>query len=214
MRCLAVLFVLLLPALAPAQISVPANVAAHKPIVAKLSANLPPGAQLRGSWNVTGGDFLEADANAIHIWAGPGVHTVSANGIWVLTKTVTIDGQELQVLIDFGQYAYSAEFKVGGVVPPVPPPQPPGDRWAIIVEETSNRTPQLAALWLQLRKTPPASKLLILDKDHPAAAYKAYFSAAAAVPLPALVVVATDGSVVSAAPCPLTLEAIKAEVGK
>lgn len=197
-----------------AQITVPAQTAAYKPVVATLAATLPPGAQLRGSWSVTGGDFLEVDANTVHVWAAPGVHTISASGVWVLTKSVTIEGQNVPILIDFGQYAYTTQFTIAAVGPPVPPPAPPGNRWALIVEETSIRTPQQAALWLQLRKAFGQRKLLILDQDNPSAAWGPFFAHAAGVARPALVVFAGDGAFVRAVPCPATVAAVQAEVAK
>jgi hypothetical protein len=209
MRAFSVLLVLLTAGITQAQITVPASVEAHKPVVATLKATLPDGAQLRGTWSVSGGEYLQVDPLTIHIWAATGVHTVAASGVWVVTKRVTLpDGQALDALVDFGQYQYTADFTVGKAVPPGPPPIPPGNKRAVILEETSQRTPQQAALWLQARKALGA-KLLILDKDLPSAA--AYSAAAGAADLPALVVLVGD-QVVTVSPCPATLEALQKAV--
>ena len=214
MRLFAAVLLWLTAATAHAQITVPAQVDAHQPIVAVLAENIPDGAKLEYAWRVTGGDFLEVDGKTIHVWAAPGNHTITARGYWILTKRVTMpDGQEFDALLGFGQFDHSADFKVGGTVPPVPPPHPPGNRWPFIVEESSRRTTQQAALWQQVRLA-FKSKYAIEDRDNPSSAYKAYFAAASAVQLPALVVVAADGSIVSAVPCPETLDGIRQQVAR
>ena len=209
----ACVLVALLPGLASAQITVPSPVESHKPIVATLAATLPPGAQLRGAWNVTGAEFIEVDASKIHIWAAPGVHTVVASGVWVVTKDVTIDGQTVPVLVDFGQYNYSAQFTVAADGPPVPPPVP-GQRRGLIVTETAQQTPAQKQLFLELRKAYSDQLLPIIDRSHPPVAYSAAVSACGNQ-VPALVVLAADGvTIVRVVPLPATAEAVKQELSK
>jgi hypothetical protein len=55
---------------------------------------------------------------------------------------------------------------LGGTVPPVPPPLPPGSKWILILEETGDRTAQMGNLLIAIRRQPELSKLVqILDKD-------------------------------------------------
>lgn len=213
LRTIAVLLVLVLAHAAHAEITVPATIAPYKPIVAVLkTANVPPGAQVRGTWSVTGGDLVQVQADTVHVWAPPGTYTVTASGVWVLTEPVEVNGKTIPVLIDFGQYSESATFTVGGVVPPVPPPTP-SKAWGVILEETRERTPQQAALWLKVRSEFQAGpKLLILDQDSPDAA--AYLSAVGGLSLPVLLVCNESGQVVSSAACPTTLAAIKKALGR
>ena len=211
MRFLACLLALLAAANSHAQIVVPATIEAHKPLVATLSDPIPEGAAIELTWRVEGGEFLPLDGRSVHIWAAPGAHKITARGYWLLTKRVTLpDGQAFDALLGFGQIDHEATVTVGG---PSPPPPPPGKAWGVILEETSERTPQQAALWLQARtafKSGP--KFLILDDDSPDAA--PYLRHASALPRPALVVLADDGALVSAAPCPMTLDAIKKALGR
>jgi len=214
MRILSACWPLLWASTAWGQIMVPSEIPAHKPIVATLADIVPEGAKLDCNWRLTGGEFVRVDGRTIHIWAAPGRHVLTARGYWLLTKRIVLpDGQEFDALLGFGQIDHEAEFVVTGGSP-VPPPPPPGPRWAVILEETSERTPQQAALWGQIRKEfKSGPKVLILDDDSPDAA--AYLRPANAVPRPALVVFALDGAeaVVSAVPCPQTLAEIKQVLG-
>jgi hypothetical protein len=158
---------------AAAQIVVPHDNEPHAPIVATLSLDgVPAGAQIRGGWQCSSGcAYLDgAEKHQVHIWAPPGTHTLSASGVWVLTEPVEIAGKQVQVLVDFGQYSYSAQFQVGqGDDQPQPNPTPtPGKlTWVVVIEESGQRTPQQAVVISQLREWCRANKhpMLLIDKD-------------------------------------------------
>lgn len=205
--------------LARGQISVPAETPDHVPIVATLSAPLPEGAQVRGTWAVTDGDFLPVDHNTVHIWAPPGKHIVTARGVYVVTRLVNLPGESepVPILLDFGQYEYTAEFSVAGG-PPVPPPPPPGQRWAVIVDETSLATPQNRNLYQQLRRAFPTSRLLILDPDQLLPAFPLIARAVNAGPekpsFPVLVIVGAAGDVLRTVEVPRSVDALKQELAR
>jgi hypothetical protein len=203
---------LLPPGVSLGQITVPPTVESHKPICATLAAPLPEGAKIKGGWTVSAAEFLQVSDTEIHIWAAPGVHEVTYQGAYVVTRDVTIEGQVIPVLVDFGQFNYRASFTVGQSVPPVPPPVP-GKRRGLIVEETSQRTPAQKSLYLELRKAFSDQLLPIVDRSHPPAAWAAAVSATGTV-APALVVIAADGSVLRVVPLPSTVAAIQAELSK
>jgi len=195
------------------QILIPATVEPYKPIGAKLQKlNVPPGALVRGSWSISGGESVQCDADTVHIWAPPGTYTVTASGVWVLTRLVKIEGQEVPILVDFGQYSESAKFTVSGGTPPVPPPVP-GNRWGMIVEETAIRSPAQAALFLQVRQVFARDFLPIVDRSDYPSKWSRYVGAAGSS-LPALVVIAADGSIVRSVKCPATVEALKQELAR
>jgi len=118
---------------AAAQIEVPDKVDVHKPLVAtlQLGEQIPEGAKVRGSWDVPGAAWLPC-GDSIHIWAAPGTVKITASGVWVLTRDVTVGEETFPVLVDFGQYNYNAEVLVGeDPNPPPPPPPPPGGPYEI-----------------------------------------------------------------------------------
>ena len=200
MRAILLFLAFLWPSLAYSQITVPDRVDVHKPIVAtlQLGEQIPEGAKVRGSWDLPsaswlpvclpedidpiilaalkakGIDVLKACGKSIHIWAPPGKHVITASGVWVLTRDVTIGEETFPVLVDFGQYNYNAEVLVGedpNPPPPPPPPPPPENAVAVILEETDDpRPPWAAKLWGEIRQKWPdkpneLSKVLILDDD-------------------------------------------------
>jgi hypothetical protein len=235
-----------------ADIEVKPQYDANEKIVVKVFAtNVPEGAKLRGSFQVTDAEWdlvsvpntveLRAAASGLkgvmtsvpaeaqpaiktaideidkavsgetfHVWAATGRHTITASGVWVMTKTVTIGTDTVDVLIDFGQYNYTKTFIVGeGDV--VPPPQPPGVRRAVILEETSDRTPAFALLKQQLLNEFLPERMQILDDDLAAASQ--YLPLAKESVRPVLLVLEGD-KLVRALPCPDSVSAIKAEVSK
>jgi hypothetical protein len=103
---------------------------------------------------------------------------------------------------------------VTGSVPPVPPPVPPvppGARKVVILEESSQRTPQQANLYLQLLLSD--LKPLILDKDQPSS--QKYLKHVQGLPLPVFLVLAgTAEDLVRAVPLPGSLEESRAEVNR
>lgn len=193
----------------------------HEPIVATVTVTeVPEGAKLRGSFSVTNGSYLQAGENVYHLWCGPGKHTLTAQGVWVLTKDVTLEGQTFPVLLDFGQFSYVREIVVGEGDEPVPPP-PPGSRWAVIWEETEQRNQHrgLGDLFLQLRKEFQDERLLIKDvTDLPPSLRALESQRPPSVQLPVLMVIARqqDGTdkVVRSVALPSSVDAVKAEIAK
>ena len=217
----------MMPAICAGQgIEVPKQIAEGEPIVAVLvPKDIPDGALVRGGWKITDAKFLPAaQKNTIHIWAKPGKHVISANGVWVLTKDIKVGDQTVPVLVDFGQYSYEATFVVGEVKPdppdptpgPTPHPTPPGKVWVIIVEETKHRTPEQAKLFLDIRKNLNV-KVAIADRDqNHSPSLDAYLEIVKEddMPLPAMFVVTEDGTVWYKGKLPGTLAEIEKLVGR
>ena len=191
---------------------------ANEPIVATVTiTDVPVGAKLRGSFAVSDGSYLPAGENVYHVWAPSGKHTVTAQGVWVLTEPVVVGDKTIQVLVDFGQFSYSRTFQVGSEVPPGPFPQPPpvpvGERWSVIFEETSQRTPQQASLFVQLRKSSP---IQILDVSQLPPAWSALEKQRPAnLPLPVQMVLVRkpdkSSQVIRTVALPSSVDAVKAE---
>jgi hypothetical protein len=208
-------------AIARADIEVKDFYEANEPIAIRVQpTGVPEGARLRGSLQVTDASTLQPipTESVFYCWAGPGKHTVSASGVWVMTKSITVGTETFDVLIDFGQYTYVKTFTVAGEVPPVPPPLPPvppvppGERWAVIWEESSQRTPQQAALYVQLRKSFTKNRLLILDVSQLPPAWEAYRKMLPAnQDLPALQVLAGDKQV-RVVSCPSSVDAVQGAI--
>lgn len=211
MRTITILLLMLLTRAALADIEVAPQYDPHEPIVATVTiTDVPQGAKLRGSFAVEGGSYLPAGENVYHVWAGPGTHKVTAQGVWVLTEDVTIGERTVPVLVDFGQFAYAKTFTVGPEVPPpFPDPQPDqSKRRLVILEESAERTAKQAALWLSLLQTYPDQKILILDDDLPVAAK--YLPLAEKVARPALLVLEGD-KLIRAIPCPSSAAGVEQE---
>jgi hypothetical protein len=147
------------------------------------------GAPAAGRWVVFASGFLEvkpeviADGKAI-VWQGPaGEYAVVFFGS------------------DSSEPVVSKVVLGGGVpnpFPPTPPvpPTPPGQRWAIVWEESSERTPAQASLYVALRKQFKTERLLILDVSTLPPAWEAYRKLVpASQVLPALQVLAADKQV-------------------
>jgi len=98
-----------------AQIAIPEVSPPHTPIVAQIAfSGIPEDARTRGTISITDGAWLPAgEADTYHIWAAPGSHTITAQGMWVLTRDVQVGDETLPVLVDFGSYRYTAAFTVG-----------------------------------------------------------------------------------------------------
>ena len=202
-----------LPGIALGQITVPSQVDSHKPICATLAASLPDGARIKGGWTVSAAEFIQVSDTEIHIWAAPGPHAVTFEAAYVVTRDVTIEGQVIPVLVDFGQVKYSATFTVAAAGPPVPPPIP-GQRRGLIVEETANRTPAHKTLFLEIRKAFSDSLLPIIDRSKPPGEWADEVSAIGSMPVPVLVVLADSGALVRIVPLPATVEGVKTELAK
>jgi hypothetical protein len=214
---LGIVFLLLFASAAWGDIEVKPQYDEHEPIVATVTiTDVPEGAKLRGSFAVSDGSYLPSGENVYHIWCPPGKHTLTAAGVWVLTKDVTVGDQTFPVLLDFGQFSYTRQFTVGEDVPPVPPTPvpPPGVRWAVIWEESSQRTPQQAALYVQLRKSFTKNRLLILDVSQLPPAWEAYRKMLPAnQDLPALQVLAGDKQV-RVVSCPSSVDAVQGAINE
>jgi hypothetical protein len=208
-----------------AQINVPAEVEQHKLVVASLAAPIPDGAYLAdGGWEIVGSGSQVADtrpSGAEIVWTGPpGEYQVLYDGV-LLQDVTFVDGAKNPVTIRsyVGRIKERATCTIKGGQPdpgPDPPVPPPGTRWALVVEESSTRTPAQANLWTALRKDLPLSRLLIVDKDSRADSLRPYLSSIpAGTPLPVLCVVhQATGEVVRVVPVPGTVEAFKQELSR
>jgi len=218
-----VLAFLLAPSLR-AGITIDTEVEPHEPIIATVTLdNVPEGAKIRGSVTLGPGAWWHPgpQTGTYHIWAKPGTHAIVATGIWVQTRDVEINGEMLSVLVDFGQYNYQAIFKVKEDQPPDPPPPPPGERWGLIIEETSQRTPAQARLWLEARQSIPADRLIIVDRDTSSSRLRPFINKlngqSTPIPLPAFLLISVDREgreeANHAGPCPGSLQEIKELLG-
>jgi hypothetical protein len=146
----------------------------------------------------------------IHIWAPPGSYTVE-----LITTRLQIDWEKKTW--QFLQDEHTAAIVVKGVGPdpgPDPPVPPPGQRWALVVEETGQRTPQQAALLTKLRSE-YQSRLVIADKDSTASKLRPYISKVpATIPLPVLVVASMDGVIIRVVALPQTVEGFRQEMAR
>jgi hypothetical protein len=224
-----VLAVLAFTATAFADIEVKPQYDANEPIRAVVTiTDVPAGAKLRGSFAVSDGSYLPVVENTYDIWAAPGKHTVTAQGVWVLTEPVVVGDKTIQVLVDFGQFSYSRTFTVGPEVPTPPPfpptppvpPVPPGQRWAVIWEETDQqRTPVQGNLYLNLRKEFPDERLQILDVTNLPPSLRVLESQRPpSLPLPVLMVVVRqpDGAdrLLRTVPLPSSVADVVEEIAK
>lgn len=126
----------------------------------------------------------------------------------------------------------SSTVIVGETPPPQPPPLPPnpdptpippapvqGPGWAIIVEETANRTTQQAivlspsATWKAAIEA-KGHHWRIYDKDESDPIKKGFVVAATKVGLPALLVVSNTGKLIDTVPLPSSSEGIEAAMKK
>jgi hypothetical protein len=139
------LLILALCSQAAAQITVPDSVDPHTPIVATLASPIPDGAQVQGGWSVTEGQFLPVPGG-VHIWAGPGKHTVAFRGMWIKTRPIEINGEVVQVLEGFGFVDEQATVTVGEDPGPDPPDPPtPGGPYQIMLFYDADRLDNLPA---------------------------------------------------------------------
>lgn len=209
-----VVLTLLTTALAWGDIEVADTVKPYEPIVAKVTiTGVPEGAKLRGSFQVTDAQYIQVDEQTFHLWAKPGTHAITAQGVWVLTKDVTVEGQTFPVLLDFGQYIYNKSFVVeGGDDPVPPPPPPPGTRIGVILEESADRTPAQGLLWAQLRKEYQPGRMLILDDDQPEA--QKYLPLSKLTQRPVLLVLTDKGALVREVSAPSSVADVAKEMAK
>ena len=201
----------------------------HEPIVATVTiTNVPDGAKLRGSFAVSDGSYLAAGENVYHVWAPPGTHVATAQGVWVLTKDVTVEGQTFPVLLDFGQFSYAREFTVGEVpvpVPPIPPVPPIHGPWQIVMfydqDQLDNLPAEQRALLTSLayrQKLEAAGHLVLgvfaIQSVHINSKFAAYLDAVKGDPMPRVALASLQGGQVVDAPLPASfadLETLLAE---
>lgn len=212
----ACLALLLLTSPAWAEIQVKTKYELGEPITPTLTDKIPDGAIIYGGWQVTAGATLEkcpCCSTWCAVWVkATGTYTVSFSGVWFTFKEVTLDGEKVKVVTAMGQVDQKAAFEVAGSDPP---PPPPGERWGMIIEESSERTAKQAALYQQVRDQIKSPTVLILDKDQPGSAAPLVSQAIALKPgtLPLLVTVSSAGTVATVTALPDSLTAIKSQLG-
>ncbi len=205
------------------QITVPTEVEPYTLVPALIDMDLPEGSYLAdGGWEVIPENLDNAaDMHAVDkemVFVGPpGRYTVIYDGV-ILQDVSVPDGNGGTITIRnyMGRIKGRAVCTIKGEeVNPTPPPTPEG-QWAVIVEETEEMTPQRGNLWVTLRTKYTLSKLLIVDQDSKAASLEPYLKAVrdSQLPLPVLVVVSVDGSVVRAVSCPTTVAGVTEEISK
>lgn len=225
---LAFLTFLAMCATALADIDVKPAYDAHEPIVASITiTDVPVGAKLRGSIQVTDGSYLPAGENVFHIWAAPGKHTIKASGVWVLTSDVKVGDQVVPVLVDFGQYNYERSFTVGGENPPNPPDPPtPGGPYQVAIFYDADQLDNLPAEQRALL-TSLTYRQKLKEQGHVVlgvfaaqsigqvpSKFKAFIDAVAADPLPRLAVASTKGGKVADVPLPATFAELEQLLAK
>ena len=224
-RSLLALALCVIPAsLLLAQVKVEPRYEPHVPIVAEYQATVPPDAQIQANWSVTGAaKLVQVSPLKVHVWAPPGTYDVGLFGLWLKTREVDIAGAKVQVLEGFGLLNSKSTFVVGQVDPPNPPnpPDPPAPQpqkvTAVVIEESSQRTPAQAsvvlspaiAAWVQAgehkwyvfdRDAEKAGRVPVCDsrgcrteeRGGLDASFKSFFDAARGKPLPRLVIAAQD----------------------
>lgn len=97
-------------------------------------------------------------------------------------------------------------------VPPIVEPVPSGKvAWVLVVEETAERTPEVAAVLLDPWWKSSGIKFRIYDKDMPEAADAV--KAVGAIKLPAVVITDKAGNVLRKGELPRTIDAVRRFVG-
>jgi hypothetical protein len=208
MRSLLLLLLMALPAYG--QIKAPAQVDEHAPIVC--TSEQAADVYL---WRISGAAkrIVLDNGKTVHVWAPPGSYEIT-----LTTIAIVIDWEKKSKDVVYQEHV--AQLKVGNAPEPGPNPNPqpppPGSRWALVVEETSQRTVPQANLWVALRKELPLSKLLIVDRDTTAQSARKYINVIpSSIPLPALVIVHQEsGEVVRVVPVPGTLDEFKKELAR
>ncbi len=228
-----------------AALMIPPTHKQNAPIVATYRPTIPEDAQLQITWTVDApAQLVTVPPATVHVWAPPGLYSLSIRGLWTKTRTVTVEGKPAQLLEGMGLLDDRATFTVEATAPPTPqpptpPPTPPTPAKpahvsAVIIEETSKRTPAQAAAifdaglqdWAKTR----GHQVYVFDKDldpdkptetpdDPKTAsaappkapdkFKPFFQSARDKPLPRLVIAETGATAVTVdVPCPETAAAI------
>lgn len=136
------IFLLLLSAVAQAQIDLPAEIELGQPIVAKLRMPMPPGAEVEGvGWSIPAGmTNIEVDESTQHLWVKKaGTYTITFKAFWVLIKEVTFkdgDGNPVTIksYLGHGLVDEKATIVVKGDSGPNPPdpPTPTGEKQIVL----------------------------------------------------------------------------------
>jgi hypothetical protein len=112
------------------------------PIPISVNAEVPEGATVKGpGWIIPKGVHVyQVTASQLVVCAAPGTYTIEYKLRWLHIVPITFkdfDGKEVtfQNYLGSDDVEEKATFQVvGGEVPPVPPPTPVGQKWAIIWE--------------------------------------------------------------------------------
>jgi hypothetical protein len=207
----------------------------YQPIEARCACVLPEGAKLRVSWQTpksVAARAHPAGKTALYLWAPPGSHTIQMTQIMDFPETLVIlvpnptpeDPEGLDEPLKktitiftkpstFAQYSHT--FRVSGKVDPEPDPDPDPDNGevtsVVIIEETDQRTPMIAAILQEVRQRGlNVRKLYIGDKDQPS--FQSVYRAVVGQPLPQIVALNKDGKVIRKGPLPMTYDAVLAFV--
>lgn len=218
MRYVVFLLTLLLSAAAYAQIEVAPETPVYTPIPISVTSTVPDGAKVDGPGWVwpEGVNKIEVGPNKFIVCAPPGEYTIEYHLEWLHIVPVTfIDGSGKEITIQSylgsGKTNYTAKFKVLGGTPPVPPPDPvpPGNRTAVILMESEQRTPAEALLYQQLALELKPPKLQILDDDQPSAQkYLPLLPSSMSTVRPVMLVMVGE-TVARVVPLPSTVAAVK-----
>ena len=157
-----------------------------------------------GKWIViSAGEFLPVPVTAVD--GGKSIIFQADAGKFGIFYFPPNDGQPVVQVLVLGK----------GVVPPKPDPPvpPPGTRWAVIFEQTEQRTPAQAALYVALRKQFTKDRLMILDVDQLPAKWEALRKLANPSGLPALAVYAGT-EIVRTVPLPSSVDGVIVEVAR
>lgn len=217
---------MLIPAIAAGQLTVPPESEQYVPIPVTLKAMVPDGAQIKSGPGLVwpeGVNKIEVAPGQWVVCAPPGEYTITYKVSWLHIVPITFkdfDGKEVtfQNYLGSGDVDEKATFKIKGEVKPEPKPEPgpgptppPGDRTAVILEESKDRTGAQAAMYDDLRQKFPKLKVQLLDDDQDQA--QKYLHLVPANVRPALVVLQSD-QVVRALACPAKADEVAAEVAR
>ncbi|MFZ5833210.1 MAG: hypothetical protein ACOY3P_24240 [Planctomycetota bacterium] len=174
----------------------------------------------------------EANAPALKLAVSGGLLTVTpelpfaAKRTWrvlpgtgptrTLILSVATDGDPVVYLYQIGPYGAQPQPEPDPKPDPQPDPKPepepqptPSELWAVVVEESSQRTPEQAAILAspQVRALFPEGRFRVLDQDAQAADAKTYLDRSRGKPLPVLYLIDPQARVHYEGPLPATLEA-------
>jgi hypothetical protein len=154
------------------------------------------------TWLVLGGECQVKQRLELVLGMVDGKPVWSAAPYVVVTPTKAAEAVYVILTVDrAGGFAQQASL---GVALGPPPDPPPGKRWVLLIEESSERTPELAALRTAIERNPPfktPGQFRMIDKDLAPGAYAQWVARAKS--LPYLFVVDSLGGVAFEGPCPV-----------